>query len=83
MYSYIFRRCFDELIYPNMYQCFINTKYVCACLKQMWYKFEPQVMLGRHRNKGALSYSTGFHCCVLQNQTISLVRIINEMKLDN
>ena len=31
----------DKLISPNMYEGFMNTEYLCACLKKESYKFEP------------------------------------------
>ena len=31
----------DKLLSHNMYECFMNTKYLCACLKKMSCKFEP------------------------------------------
>ena len=30
-----------ELISHNMYECFMNTKYLCPCLQKICYKFEP------------------------------------------
>ena len=42
MYSYIYwllhlhkaKAVSDKLIFPTMYECFINTEYICACLKK-------------------------------------------------
>ena len=31
----------DKLLTHNMYECFINTGYLCACLKKISYKLEP------------------------------------------
>ena len=31
----------DKLISHNMYECFMNTKYLCACLKKISCKLEP------------------------------------------
>ena len=32
----------DELIFPNMYECFMNTKYLWTCLTKICYQFELQ-----------------------------------------
>ena len=31
----------DMFIYRNMYECFMNTRYLCACLKEISCNFEP------------------------------------------
>ena len=40
----------DELISHDMYECFMNTRYLCTCLKKISCKFEPQARLQRVRN---------------------------------
>ena len=27
----------DEFISHNIYECFMDTKYLCACLQKIWY----------------------------------------------
>ena len=39
------RQMFDECISPTMYECFMNTKYRCACLQKIWYKVAPSARL--------------------------------------
>ena len=47
MYSYIHQHTTktetlsDEFISHNIHECFMNTKYLCACLEKIWYKFQP------------------------------------------
>ena len=47
----------NKLISPNMYECFMNTEYLCACLKRC--KFEPlarlSVFLNQRKTRTRLS----------------------------
>ena len=39
------QRLRDGFISDNMYKCLRNTNHLFACLKKIWYRFEPQARL--------------------------------------
>ena len=35
----------DEFVSPNMYNCFVNTKHRCICLKKTWWGHGGRVVI--------------------------------------